>query len=158
MISRAVARYIRVSPRKTRYVLNVIRGKNVEHAFAILDNVQKGAAFYIRQVLKSALDNAVRNTKGTADASNLFISKITADGGPMLKRYKAGSMGRAMPIKKRTAHIVVELDMAKRPLQHLPAAAAKTKKEHKTQITAKHPQIHAKKTEAKAKAAHAHKK
>jgi large subunit ribosomal protein L22 len=76
-----------------------------------LDNVQKGAAFYIKQALKSALDNAVKKTNGTADASNLFISRLTADGGPMLKRYKAGSMGRAMPIKRRTAHIVVELDM-----------------------------------------------
>jgi large subunit ribosomal protein L22 len=157
MISRAVSRYIRVSPRKTRYVLNVIRGKKVEHAFAILDNVQKGAAFYIRQVLKSALDNAVRNTKGSADASNLFISKVTADGGPMLKRYKAGSMGRAMPIKRRTAHIAVELDVVKQPPQQL-STAAKITKEHKKHIAVRHPQIHAKKSETKAKVAHVHKK
>jgi len=111
MVSRAVAKYIRVSPRKTRYVLDTIRGRGVEDAFAVLANINKGAAFYIRQVLKSALGNAVDKTKGEADASNLYISKATADGGPMLKRWRAASMGRANSILKRTSHIVIELDM-----------------------------------------------
>jgi large subunit ribosomal protein L22 len=114
MIARAIARFVRVSPRKTRYVLNVIRRKEVEEAFSILDNVGKGAAFYVKQILKSALDSAIKKTNGEVDASNLFISKITADSGPMLKRYKAGSMGRAMPIKRRTAHILIELDMVRK--------------------------------------------
>jgi len=110
MIARAVAKYIRVSPRKTRYVLDIIRGRGVEDAFAILDNTNKGATFYIRQALKSALANAVKKTKGSADASNLYVSKATADGGPTLKRWKAASMGRANPILRRTAHITIELD------------------------------------------------
>jgi large subunit ribosomal protein L22 len=112
MTSRAIARFVRVSPRKIRYVLDIVRGKGVEDAFAILDNTNKGATFYIRQVLKSALDNAVKKTKGAADASNLYVSKATADGGPTLKRWKAASMGRANPILRRTAHITIELDMA----------------------------------------------
>ena len=114
MISRAIARYVRVSPRKTRYVLDTIRGRGVEDAFAILSNTNKGAAFYIRQVLKTALDSAIKKTNNTADASNLFISKATADGGPSLKRWKAGSMGRGMPILRRTAHILIELDMVRK--------------------------------------------
>ena len=111
MISRAIAKYVRVSPRKTRYVLDTIRGRGVEDAFAVLANINKGSAFYIRQVLKSALDNAIHKSKGSADALNLYISKATADGGPMLKRWRAASMGRANPILKRTSHIVIELDM-----------------------------------------------
>lgn len=114
MIGRAIAKYVRISPRKTRYVLDIIRGKGVEQAFDILHNTNKGAAFRIKQVLKSALDSAVKKTKNAADASNLFISKATADGGPVLKRWRAASMGRATPILHRTAHILIELDMIKK--------------------------------------------
>ncbi|OIO80053.1 MAG: 50S ribosomal protein L22 [Candidatus Omnitrophica bacterium CG12_big_fil_rev_8_21_14_0_65_43_15] len=112
MIARSIARYVRVSPRKTRYVLDIIRGQGVDNAFSILDNTNKGAVFFIKQALKSALDSAVKKTKGSADASNLYISKATADGGPMQKRWRAASMGRATPILKRTSHILIELDMA----------------------------------------------
>lgn len=137
MIARAMARFVRVSPRKTRYVLDVVRGKNVERAFALLSSVNKGAAFYIMQALKSALDSAVKKTKGEADASNLFISRATADAGPALKRYKAGSMGRAMPIKRRTSHILIELDMVKKPLIKTQKPEVKKRatrtKEHKAQ-------------------------
>ena len=119
MISRAIARYMRVSPRKIRYVLDVIRGKGVEDAFGILDSINKGAAFYIRQVLKSALANAVDKSKGSADASNLYISKATADGGPSLKRWRAASMGKANPILKRTSHIIIELDMREDEQEHV---------------------------------------
>lgn len=128
MISRAIARYVRVSPRKTRYVLDVIRGKGVEDAFGILDSINKGAAFYIRQVLKSALANAVNKSKGSADASNLYISKATADGGPSLKRWKAASMGKANPILRRTSHIIIELDMREEKKQPVKKETAKKKK------------------------------
>ena len=127
MISRAIARFVRVSPRKIRYVLDTIRGKGVEDAFFILENTNKGAVFYIKQVLKTALDSAVKKTKGSADASNLFISKTTADGGPMLKRWKAASMGRANPILRRTSHILIELDTLQEKKIQKPAAR-KTKK------------------------------
>jgi len=135
MISRAIARFVRVSPRKIRYVLDIIRGRGVEDAFAILDNTNKGATFYIRQVLKSALDNASKKTKGSADASNLYVSKATADGGPTLKRWKAASMGRANPILRRTAHITIELDMAHKPeLKKEPAPKKAEKKIQKSII------------------------
>lgn len=151
MQARAIARFVRVSPRKVRQVLDIIRGKKVENAFAILDSVKKGAAFYVRQVLKSALDGAVKKTKGQADASNLYISKITANAGPMWKRWKAGSMGRGMPIKKRTSHILVELDaMSPSATSHQMPAAGVMKKQQKPGRMVKHP---AKKSETKAKAA-----
>jgi len=129
MIGHARARFVRVSPRKTRQVMDAVRGKNIESAFAILENIDKGAAFYIIQLLKSGLDSAIKNSKGTADASNIYISKITADGGPMLKRYRAGSMGRAMPIRRRMSHLTVELDFIKKPVieENVKHKRAKTK-------------------------------
>jgi len=154
MISRSIAKYVRVSPRKTRYALDTVRGRGVEDAFAILSNINKGAAFYIRQVLKSALDSAMKKSKGSLDASNLYISKATADGGPMLKRWRAASMGRATPILKRTAHIIIELD-ALAPAAHAHEHARKhehepVKKETKQVKKVKHTEN---KKETKTKAA-----
>ena len=139
MIARAIARFVRVSPRKTRLVLDIIRGKSVENAFAILANTNKVATFYITQALKSALDSAVKNTKGASDASNLYISKVTADAGPMLKRWRAASMGRATPIRRRTAHILIELDMVRASDNQNIRKSVKSavrKKETKTKVAA----------------------
>ena len=109
MIAKAVARHIRVSPRKVRKVIDLIRGKNVLQASDILFNINRGAKQPVEKVLKAALSNA--GTKApSAKAEDLYISKITADGGPMLKRYRAAPMGRATLIRKRTTHILVELD------------------------------------------------
>jgi len=149
MIARAIARFIRVSPRKTRYVLNVIRGKNVEQAFALLASVNKGSAFYITQVLKSALNNAVKKTNGAVDASNLFICKATADGGPTLKRHKAGSMGRAMPIRKRMSHICIEVDAIKKVAHDLEHAGHKKEKKEKQEQPVKSAEKNTKKKEVK---------
>jgi len=128
MVSRAIARYVRVSPRKVRQVVDLIRGANVDSAFDILANVNKGAAFHVEQALKSAVDSAIKKTEGKADPSNLLISRITADGGPMLKRYKAATMGRAMMIRRRTAHILIELDTIRPIVEARPKGrTAKTK-------------------------------
>lgn len=111
MVTRAILRYIRITPRKFRLIIPLVKGKNPEEAIAILASVKKGASKYAIDLLKSAVANAKR-IQGV-DVANLYISKFIADGGPMLKRFRAASMGRASQIKKRTSHITVELDVVK---------------------------------------------
>lgn len=108
MIARAVLRYIRITPRKFRQIIPLVKGRNPEEAIAILYSVKKGASKYAIDLLKSAIANAKR--KQGVEVSNLYISNLIASGGPMLKRFRAASMGRASMIKKRTSHITVELD------------------------------------------------
>ncbi len=114
MISKAEAKYVRVSARKTRLVLDLLKGKTVEEATFILDNVNKGAAVPIKKVLNSAFSNANYNRQEKLLSKDLVISSIKADGGPMLERYRAATMGRATPIRHRTAHIYIELDEIKK--------------------------------------------
>ena len=108
MVTRSVLKYIRITPRKFRLIIPLVKGKNPETAIAILAGVKKNAARYCEDLIQSALANTKR-IQGL-DASSLYISKLTADGGPMLKRFRAASMGRASQIKKRTSHITLELD------------------------------------------------
>lgn len=108
MIAKAVGRHIRVSPRKTRLVADLVRGKSVDEARAILMNVSKRSRVYIEEILESAIANATQNPD--IKPKDLYISKITVDGGPILKRYRAGSMGRVMMVRHRTSHILIELD------------------------------------------------
>ena len=121
MISKAVLRYIRITPRKFRLVLPLIKGKNPEEAIAILMTVKRGASKHAIDLLTSAIANAKRKDQGI-DVSTLYISKMTADCGPTLKRFRAGSMGRASTIRKRMSHLTVELDQRKiegqKPQEH----------------------------------------
>lgn len=112
MVTKAILRYIRITPRKFRLIIPLVKGKNPEEAIAVLMSVKKGASKYAIDLLKSAIANAKR-IQGV-EVSDLYISKFIADGGPMLKRYRAASMGRAGQIRKRTSHITVELDAVKR--------------------------------------------
>jgi len=114
MVSRAEAKYIRISPTKVRPVISLVKGENIKSAIVKLELVNKKGAFYLVKVLKSALSNA--KNKGYDDGS-LFISRIVANPGPTLKRYRAASFGRATLIKKRTSHIVVELDSAQKIIE-----------------------------------------
>jgi large subunit ribosomal protein L22 len=123
MVSKATVRYIRISPRKTRLVANVIKGKNVGQALAILSNLNKRACGYLEELLKSAISNAKRDPD--IDQNNLFISKLLVDGGPMMKRFKAGSMGRAMMIRHRMSHITIELDTTVKPNAEKPKETKK---------------------------------
>lgn len=109
MISKASGKFIRISPRKSRLVADMVRGKSIDEAQAILANLEKRARLYILQILKSAIANAT-NEDPDLSPGNLYVSKITIDNGPMFKRYRAGSMGRAMMIKHRTSHMLIELD------------------------------------------------
>lgn len=107
IVSRAYARHIRVSARKVRLVIDLIRGQGVPGALAILTNLNKRAKVCVGKALKSAVSNALQNPLNKVE--DLFISKITADNGPMLKRFRAATMGRATMIKHRSTHIAVEL-------------------------------------------------
>ncbi|EGL82010.1 ribosomal protein L22 [Caldalkalibacillus thermarum TA2.A1] len=107
MEARAVARYVRIAPRKVRLVIDLIRGKEVGEAIAILRHTPKAASPVVEKLLKSAVANAEHNYN--MDPDNLVISKIYCDEGPTLKRFRPRAMGRASRINKRTSHITVVL-------------------------------------------------
>lgn len=105
MQAKAIARYVRISPRKVRQVVDLIRGKQVKDAFAILQFTPNGATEPVAKVLKSAVANAEHNLE--MDADELFVAEIFVDQGPTLKRIKPRAMGRADQIRKRSSHITV---------------------------------------------------
>jgi large subunit ribosomal protein L22 len=108
MIAQAQARFLRITPTKVRQVADLIRHKSIREAEAILLNINKRPKEFLLKVLKSAKANA--KVKGF-DAEQLYLSKITCDLGPAWKRFKAAAFGRAAPIRKRTTHIKIELDI-----------------------------------------------
>ncbi|MBB6631761.1 50S ribosomal protein L22 [Clostridium algidicarnis] len=105
MEAKAIAKYVRMSPMKVGIVLNLIKGKNVNEAFAILKYTQKDAAVVIDKVLKSAVANAENNLN--LDVSRLIVSEAYAGPGPTLKRFQPHAQGRAFRINKRSSHITV---------------------------------------------------
>jgi len=105
MQAKAVAKYVRISPRKVRQVVNLIRGKKISDAFAILQFTANGSTDDVAKVLKSAVANAGHNYDMNVD--ELIITEICVDQGPTLKRIKPRAMGRADQIRKRTSHITV---------------------------------------------------
>ena len=102
---KAVAKWIRMSPRKVRRVMNEIRGKNAEQALTILRFMPQAAAEVVKKVLHSAMANAEHNNN--LDKENLFVLKAFVDGGPTLKRFNPRARGRAFPILKRSSHVTV---------------------------------------------------
>lgn len=104
----ATAKYIRISPSKARVVMDVVRGKSVIEAIAILENTPKAASEPLIKVINSAAANAENGLGLTKD--ELFIAEIKADAGPVYKRYQPVSKGRAHSIMKRTSHLTVVLD------------------------------------------------
>ncbi len=108
MIAKAKGKFIRISPLKMRQVIDLIRGKDVISSTAILTHVNKGACKPVKKILHSAVSTAKQ--KGLNE-EQLFISRIVADNGPMWKRFRAASFGRASGILKRTTHITIELDV-----------------------------------------------
>jgi len=104
----ARSNYLRIAPRKVRLVVNLIRGKNIEEAQAILSFTVKRAARPLLKLLNSAIANAKDGFQ--LDSSNLYIYKITVDEGPKLKRWRPRSRGRAFPIQKKTSHITIVLE------------------------------------------------
>ena len=100
MEARAIAKYVRMSPMKVGVVLDLIRGKNVNEAFAILQYTPKDAAVVINKVLKSAVANAENNHD--LNVKNLYVAEIYANQGPTLKRIRPAAKGSAVHQKCRT--------------------------------------------------------
>ena len=107
----AHAKYIRISPRKVKIVIDLIRGKSAEDAQAILTYTPKAAAPVVLKVLNSAIANAENNQN--LNRKDLIVAEVYANPGPTLKRYVARSRGSASPMLKRTCHISVVLDQKK---------------------------------------------
>ncbi|WP_018124746.1 50S ribosomal protein L22 [Desulfovibrio oxyclinae] len=105
MEAKAVAKFIRVSPRKTRLVAETVKGKPVEDALNVLRFTPKKPARILSKVLYSAIANAEQ--KPGVDVDALVIDKIIVNEGPTWKRIKPRAMGRAYRIRKRTSHITV---------------------------------------------------
>lgn len=108
MEAKAVAKYVRIAPRKVRVVMNLIRGKNVAEAFAILKFTPKAGAEVLNKVLKSAVANAENNFD--MDSDLLYVKTAFVDEGPTLKRIHPRSRGQAFKILKRTSHITIIVD------------------------------------------------
>lgn len=105
MEAKAIARHIRISPRKVNVVIDLIRGKKVGEALAILKHTPKAASEILEKVLNSAVANAENNHNMNVD--NLYISEAYANQGPTLKRFRPRAQGRGVRILKRTSHITL---------------------------------------------------
>lgn len=102
---RAIAKYVRMTPRKLRLVADLIRGKSAQEAWSILEFTPKRAAVPLKKVLESAIANARHNNEMAPESLN--VSRVLIDEGPTMKRYTPRARGRAGSIKKRTSHITV---------------------------------------------------
>jgi large subunit ribosomal protein L22 len=125
----AKAKFVRVSPRKMRLVVDLIRGRPVEDALVILQGTRKKASPMVEKLLRSAVANALfvggdeekQSSGPRVSVDELYVKKAFVDGGPVLKRFRPRPMGRANRIRKRTSHLTIVLgSKAKTPR---PAAA-----------------------------------
>ena len=106
--AQATLRYARISARKIKIVADLIRGKNVDEALAIVKFTPKASSEIIEKLLKSAIANAENNHNMKHE--NLYISEIYANQGPTLKRIRPAAKGSAVRIRKRTSHITIKLE------------------------------------------------
>lgn len=105
MEAKAVAKYIRIAPRKARIVIDLIRGKSVDEAVSILRYTPKVASQPIEKVIRSAVANAEHNYDMNAD--ELYVAEARVDAGPTIKRYRPRAQGRIYPVLKRSCHITI---------------------------------------------------
>ncbi len=113
MEARAIQRLVRQSPRKMRLVIDLIRGKDVNEAYAILKFNKKLAAKQIAKTLRSAVANAEQKAiqaNESFDVDTYFVKKATVNMGQPLKRFTAAAQGRATPIRKRTSHVEISVE------------------------------------------------
>jgi len=108
MLVKAEVKFVRISPKKVRNVIDLIRNKEALEAKSILVALSQRPREYLIKILNQAIANA--KVKGFGP-EQLYISKIICDNGPIWKRFKAAAFGRAAPIKRRTSHIKIELDL-----------------------------------------------
>jgi len=104
--ARAVARFVRVPPRKARLVVDLIRGRDVNSALVQVQVAKRQSARLVEKVLRSAMANATQN-HGVTDVDRLVVSEAFVDEGPTQKRIQPRAMGRAFRIQKRTSHITI---------------------------------------------------
>ena len=107
MEAKATAKFVRVSPRKAGQVCDLVRGKNVDEALAIVKFTPKASSEVIEKLLKSAIANA-ENNHGMKH-EKLYVAEIFANQGPTLKRIRPAAKGSAVRIRKRTSHITIVL-------------------------------------------------
>jgi len=107
METRAIARSIRIAPRKVRLVADLVRGKKVEEALNLLAFTPKSGSKIISDLIRSAVSNA--DNQGKIDVDTLFVKTIFVDGGITMKRFQPMPMGRAGKLRKRTSHITIVL-------------------------------------------------
>jgi large subunit ribosomal protein L22 len=105
MEAKATVSSIRIAPRKVRMVIELVRGKNVADAYAILQNTPRGASSVVEKLIKSAVANADHNYQ--MDPTKLFVKEIFVGPGKTLKRMQPRSQGRGFSIMKRTSHVFV---------------------------------------------------
>ena len=110
MAFKATHRYARIAPRKARLILDLIRGRDVDDALALLKFSKKRAAVLVDKVVRSAVANAGEQE---ADTGSLYVKEAWADPGPTMKRFQPKDRGKAYSIMKRTSHLVVTLDERK---------------------------------------------
>ncbi|GBF77038.1 50S ribosomal protein L22 [Paenibacillus sp. 598K] len=103
--AKAVANFIRIAPRKAQLVVDLIRGKQVGEAIAILRHTPKSASPIVEKLLNSAIANADHNYQ--LDVNKLVVSEVYVNQGPTMKRFRPRAMGRASRINKRTSHITL---------------------------------------------------
>jgi large subunit ribosomal protein L22 len=103
--AKAILRFVRLAPRKARAVVDLIRGRQVPHAFSVLKYTPRAAAKVVEKVLRSAVSNAEQKELGDRDV--MWVSRAYVDCGPTHKRFHARAMGRASSIHKRTSHITI---------------------------------------------------
>jgi len=108
MESRAIARYVRVTPRKVNQVLDLVRGINVEEALTTLSFSKKHVAKTIEKTMRSAVANAIQ-ADSKVDVDDLYVKEALVGPGPIMKRWLPRAQGRATPILKRTSHITIIL-------------------------------------------------
>ncbi len=111
MISQAKANFQRISPRKARMIVNLVRGRDASEALQLLDFTPKAGAPFVKKLIASAIANA-RTKRPDVDVDELFISKATVDKGPdsHMRRWRPRAMGRATRVTKGISHIHIELD------------------------------------------------
>ena len=111
--ARASAKFVRMSPYKVRFVLDLIRGKHVDEARRVLQFTPKAPAPELTKILNAAVANA--ETTLRVPAETLFVARCWADEGPTLKRWRPRALGRAYRIRKRTSHITIVVEPREGP-------------------------------------------
>lgn len=129
MAVKAVAKGVRMSPRKVGVVASLVKGRTVADALTILEHTPRRSAVAVRKVIESARANADHNHNYKADT--LVIQHITVTPGPSLKRYRPAAHGRALPFQRRTSHITVIVDGEVRAPKKPRAAKVDAEKEAK---------------------------